>query len=114
MNQVRINDVRIELDPSQKFVETKNGDDFFIHTVSIKADESTKRDTLKKSKIKLKLSDEQCNKNRRLLFIPGFGASASAYCFLWKELSCYFDITTVDMMGFGCSGRPRYKAFELE
>ena len=39
LNQVRINDVRIELDPSQKFVETKNGDDFYIHTVSIKADQ---------------------------------------------------------------------------
>ena len=39
LNQVRINDVRIELDPSQKFVETKNGDDLYIHTVSIKADQ---------------------------------------------------------------------------
>ena len=52
--------------------------------------------------------------NRRVLFIPGFGASGSSYCFIWKEMSYFFDITTVDLLGFGCSGRPKFMAFELE
>ena len=35
--QIRINDVRIELDPKKRFVAAVNGDEMFMHTVSIKS-----------------------------------------------------------------------------
>lgn len=48
------------------------------------------------------------NNKRRLLFIPGYGASGASYFELFKELHKHFEIHIPDLLGFGSSGRPEF------
>ena len=37
LTQIRINNIRIELNPNERFVAAANKDEIFIHTVTIKS-----------------------------------------------------------------------------
>lgn len=52
---------------------------------------------------------------RRALFIPGYAAGAAAYFNIFKGLlEIYDEIVTIDVLGFGCSGRPDFYAFDTK
>lgn len=49
----------------------------------------------------------------RALFVPGFAASSGCYLHVLKTLQDLYDeVTCMDPLGFGGSGRPTYKAYE--
>jgi pimeloyl-ACP methyl ester carboxylesterase len=49
-----------------------------------------------------------------LLFLGGWGAPTASYFVLFKELSNHFEVTAIDMLGMGCSGRPEYYAYDAD
>ena len=49
------------------------------------------------------------------MFIPGYAAGAAAYFNIFKGLlEVYDEIVTIDVLGFGCSGRPKFLANETK
>ena len=49
-------------------------------------------------------------KKRRLLIVHGYAGCSAAYFTLFNELSKHFELTCIDLLGFGCSGRPNFTA----
>ena len=43
-----------------------------------------------------------------MLLIHGFAGSGVLFYKLVSQLRHYFNITTIDLLGMGCSGRPAY------
>ena len=49
-----------------------------------------------------------------LVLIAGFGAGACIFYRMLRDLSQYFEIMLVDLLGMGSSGRPKYNAKTAE
>ena len=50
---------------------------------------------------------------KRALFLPGYAAPVGAYFSIFNSLQKAFDeVTYVDFLGMGCSGRPTFQAFD--
>ena len=43
-----------------------------------------------------------------LILIPGYGATALMYYKIIEHLRLEFRLTTLDLLGLGCSGRPKF------
>ena len=94
-----IDNVKIDLGV-QNYVSMKDRSEFYMHTIYIKQKEFP-------TGLDLKHQPKE-HKKRRLLFMGGWGASSASYFALFKELSNFFEVTTIDQLGFGCSGRPDF------
>ena len=46
--------------------------------------------------------------------IPGWGASGVSYFPIYDKLRNEFEITVIDVLGFGCSGRPELQDFTVK
>lgn len=97
-----LEDVKIELDVKQDLVCTDNIAELYIHTLKIPQ--------MSKEEYN-KLGLKQPYKRRRMLFLPGWAAGSSLYCPIFKEMSRHFEITCIDILGMGASGRPGYNAY---
>lgn len=84
-----------------------NKKQLYIHTVCFKQLTESEYNKVKSKK-------DGDYKKRRLLFFAGWAAPSSAYAMIFKELQKHFEVTTIDMLGMGCSGRPDYYAKTIE
>ena len=89
-----IDDVIIK--PNPEFIASHDADQMYIHTMTI----SQKTGNGKK--------------RRRLLLVPGYGASAVSYFPVFQKLREEFEITCIDVLGFGCSGRPDFNLVTVD
>ena len=53
-------------------------------------------------------------KKRRLLVIVGYAGSGVSFFPMFQGLREEYEITAVDVLGFGCSGRPAFKSHTVE
>ena len=49
-----------------------------------------------------------------MVLVHGYGAGGAVFFRILKDLSHFFHLYVVDLLGMGCSGRPKYKAFTPE
>jgi pimeloyl-ACP methyl ester carboxylesterase len=90
-------------------VSLSDPDQLYIHSIKIKQQPHNHL-----SGPHNQLAGERPYKKRKLLFLGGWGAPTASYFSLFKDLSEHFEITAVDMLGMGCSGRPNYYAFDVD
>lgn len=48
-----------------------------------------------------------------MVLIHGYGAGGGVFFRILKDLSQYFHLYVVDIIGMGASGRPNYTAFDV-
>ena len=53
-------------------------------------------------------------KRKRLLLIAGYASTAVSLFPLFNELSYEYELTGIDVLGFGCSGRPDFTTDTIE
>ena len=97
-----LQNISITLPPGQKFVSTDKSQ-HYIHTLKIK--QMSEKEYYQAHEGQ---QNVQPYKKRRLLFIVGYSATSPAYFAIFKELSKYFEVTGIDPLGWGGSGRPEY------
>lgn len=49
-------------------------------------------------------------KKPKLLMIHGYGSTGTAFYAMIRHLKKFFRVTTIDLLGMGSSGRPKYNA----
>ena len=49
-----------------------------------------------------------------MVLVHGYGAGGAVFFKILKDLSRYFHIYVVDLLGMGCSGRPPYAAATVD
>lgn len=49
-----------------------------------------------------------------MVMIHGYGAGSCVFYRILKDLSLYFHIYLIDLLGMGASGRPKFKSHEVD
>ena len=95
-SEFTVDDIWIDYDAN--YVQEKDRSELYITTLKIPQKRNKHANVAK----------------RRLLVISGYCGSAICMFPMFQKLSEYFEITTIDVLGFGCSGRPDFNMHTID